>query len=275
MDINLFLRGGGTRLGANLGALKSIWEQGGNVVNWAAASSGGVVASYFACGYSNEKVKDILMETDFKQFLDFRPTSFLRKYGIYSGDKLEAWVNEITRERRFGDLDIPLSILALDIETGEPFVFSRERTPKALLGTAVRCSIGIPGVFTVREYEGHKLIDGVLAAVEEDELFDNERRPTVTIRLARDLDSAKIPIRKFSLQMYVQQLAILLLDAVDRARIPEDKWKRTLVLRLGNYSPINFNMSDAEKRDLYDMGYEQCRSYLDLALIACGIDEGG
>ena len=92
MEFNLYLSGGGTRLAAYLGALREIEERGGRVAQWAGSSAGGLLAAVLASGYSHEQALSLLMRTDFRQFLDFRPTGVLRRYGIYAGKRLEKWL---------------------------------------------------------------------------------------------------------------------------------------------------------------------------------------
>ena len=48
MELNVYLRGGGTRLPAYLGALRQIEEQGGHVRAWAGVSGGGLLAAVLA-----------------------------------------------------------------------------------------------------------------------------------------------------------------------------------------------------------------------------------
>ena len=267
MDINVYLRGGGTRLAAYIGALQGIEEQGGRVVAWSGVSAGGLLASVLASGYSYSQALDLALKTDFRQFLDFRPSGVLRRYGIYAGKKLEKWLNEVTEGRRFGDLTVPLSVAALDIQTGEPYVFSTEKTPDALLATAIRCSVSIPGIFAVNKLNGQVLIDGGLADVAESEMFPDTMRPCVTIRLVH-AKSQRNEDEKFGLGTYVRRLAELLFDAVDNARVSADRWKQTLLIQTGKYAAFDFEMSADDKMALYHAGYEQCGKFLDLDAIA-------
>ena len=269
MDLNVFLCGGGTRLAAYLGALRDIEERGGRVTHWAGSSAGALLAAVLACGYSHQQALNLLMKTDFRQFLDFRPAGVLRRYGIYAGKRLENWLNTALEQRQFKDLRKPLSVIALDIEAARPFVFSKELTPDAHLATAVRCSVGIPGVFAIRRYTGRTLVDGALAQIEESNLFpDLSSRPLVTIRLVRDRPARTARSGRFGLAAYVTQVASIMLDAIDQARVAAAQWKNTLLIDTGPYSSINFELSRDDKQTLYRMGYDQSRKYLDLQAIS-------
>ena len=269
MDLNMYLRGGGTRFPAYIGALRRIEEQGGRVVAWSGVSAGGLLAAVLACGYSYSRAMDLAIATDLRQFLDFRPTGVLRRYGIYSGDRLEKWLGEVTEGRCFADLDVPLSITAMDIEAGEPYFFTAARTPDVSLAKAIRCSVSIPGLFAVNKLNGHVLIDGGLAEADESELFPDAGRPCVTMRLVRDRAPQRED-RKFGLGIYIRRLAELLFDAVDNARVPAESWKQTLLIKTGEYAAFDFELTAEDKQAMHDMGYQQCGEYLDLNAIGSG-----
>lgn len=264
MDINVCLLGGGTRLAAHLGALRGIEEQGGRFRSWAGASAGSILASVLACGATQTEAMDLLLRTDFKQFLDFRPFGILRGYGLYAGRRLERWLEEVLDGRTFGDLSSPLAVVCTDIVSAQPRIFASWLTPKVKVSAAVRCSVGIPGIFAVRKMDEQILVDGVLANADATSLFPPSDRVDITIRLARDLASAPPPSKRFGLFSYIQQVATLLLDAVDQTRLPFDHWQRTLLIRTGAHSSIDFELSGDAKRSLYQMGYEQSMKYFDL-----------
>lgn len=264
MDLNICLLGGGTRLAAHLGALHGIAEQGGHVSGWAGASAGSLVAAVRACGYTHEMAVDLMAETNYRQFLDVRPIGLIRGYGLCSGRRFEKWLDGILEGKRFGDLDTHLAVVCTDIQSGEPFIFSNERTPEAKVATSVRCSIGIPGVFAVRRLHGGILIDGSLATIDDEMLFPDSPNQTVTVRLVRNQAAKLAPTAGFGLATYVQRIAGMLLDAADEPSISGDKWDNTLLVRTGGHSSVNFDLSTEERGELYQMGHEQCMKFLNL-----------
>lgn len=264
MELDVFLRGGGTRLAAYLGALTDVAERGGQVARWAGTSAGALLAAVMASGYTLPRALDLLMRTEFKQFLDFKPSGVLRCYGIYAGKRLERWLNVVLEGRHFKDLTVPLSIVALDIQANQPVVFSKETTPETSLAVAVRCSVGIPGVFAVKRHNGRTLVDGGLAGIQESQLFGESKRPCVTVRLVRDRAAQQTQNGRFGLSAYIVQLATLLLDAVDGVKADAQRWGKTLLINTGPYSTINFDLTTQDKQALFAMGYDQSRRYLDL-----------
>ncbi len=265
MDVNVCLLGGGTRLASHLGALKGIEDHGGRVRALAGASAGSLVAAVLAGGFTHEMAVDLMRDTNYRQFLDIRPLGLIRGFGLCSGRKFEQWLDGILKSQRFEDLQTPLSVICTNIQAGEPFVFSRETTPEVKVATAVRCSIGIPGIFAVRRLKGAVLIDGSLAAIEDHLVFPDSPHETVTIRLVRD-NSGKLPAsRRFGLSTYVLRVAGMLLDSADEPSMSGEKWRKTLLVRTGLHSSVDFDLPTEARDELYAMGYEQCLDYLDLS----------
>lgn len=258
---NVFLLGGGTRLAAHLGALQAIEEHAGPVRGWAGASAGSLVAAVRAAGYSHDQAVELMLETNYRQFFDVRPLELLRGYGLCSGKRLEKWLNVVLRGARFSDLKSHLAIACTNIETGAPQVLSPIETPDVNVAAAVRCSVGIPGLFAVKRLNGAVLVDGGLTPIDEGLLFPPQSGSVLTIRMLRDRQSR--PMRTgFGWASYVQRIASLLLDAGDDPRFSAPPTQSLLTIRTGGHSAVDFDLTPHDKRDLLRSGYEQCLEHL-------------
>jgi len=118
------------------------------------SSMGAVVAAIYACG------GDMYMTGKLASALN---TSVLWDVGIprmgfVSGKRIEHFLRLLTKGKCFEDLDMPLAVVATDIENGEKIVIR-----EGPVHTAVRASISIPGVFTPVRYENRLLVDGAVA----------------------------------------------------------------------------------------------------------------
>ncbi len=259
--MNVFLIGGGTRLAAHLGALKAIEEQRGPVGAWAGASAGSLIAAVRAAGFSHGKAVDLMLETNYRQFFDVRPLELFRGYGLCSGKRLEKWLNVILRGVRFKDLPHPLSVVCTNIETGEPVILSNSNHPNMNVATAVRCSVGIPGLFAVKRVAGAVLVDGGLTPIDESTLFPAGTERALAIRMVRDRKSH--PMRAgFGWAAYIQRIASLLLDAGDDSQSAAPLSPTSLTIRTGHHSAVDFDLSPREKQELYNLGYDQATTYL-------------
>jgi hypothetical protein len=160
------------------------------------------------------------------------------------------------------DLEAPLSIVCTNIETGGPVIFSRDSAPEMNVATAVRCSVGIPGLFAVKRVNGAVLVDGGLTPIDESLLFPDGSGEVLTIRMMRDRQTR--PMRsRFGWSAYIQRIASLLLDAGDDPRFFPAPSQRILMIRTGTHSAVDFDLSPQDKHDLYQAGYDQCQALLE------------
>lgn len=166
MKCNGVFEGGGVRAIALVGALKASEKKGIRFEQVAGTSSGALIASFLAAGYTADEMKQLMIETPFIQFtkktmihrVAFGP--FLRlliKKGLYSGQELEAWVRAKLLQkgiRTFADLKPnQLRIIASDITNGRLLVLPHDieqfgiDPSKLEVARAVRMSTSIPYFF--------------------------------------------------------------------------------------------------------------------------------
>jgi len=261
MDFNVFLSGGGTRLAAHLGALKAIEDRSARIAAWSGASAGSLVAAVLAAGFTHEAAFDLMMQTDYRRFLKIRPLRMMRDYGLYSGDAFEKWLDRQLGGARFRSLDVPFSVVATDITTGSPYIFSHDETPDEKIAAAVRCSISIPGVFGVRRIEESVLTDGTLTTVTPEQLFPDETFPSLIVRMLRDANSRLPYRRRFGLASFISRMMEILLRAADDYCQP-DAFTHEIRLQLDTESPLSFGITPQAKQQLFQVGYRQTSQLL-------------
>ena len=74
---------------------------------------------------------------------------------LFESTGLEAVIHHSTPARSFSDLEIPLRVIATDLDTGEEVVLARGPLKPALLA-----STALPGVFPIVHHDGRRLVDG-------------------------------------------------------------------------------------------------------------------
>jgi NTE family protein len=74
---------------------------------------------------------------------------------LFDNDGLAALIHHSTPARSFSDLEIPLRVIATDLDTGEEVVIARGPLKPALLA-----STALPGVFPIVVHCGRRLVDG-------------------------------------------------------------------------------------------------------------------
>jgi len=134
-----------------VGILKVLEENGIKVDVISGTSIGAVVGALYASGMKSYELEEILFSVEWKELLDF----VMPKKGIVRGKKVESFLRDVLKNKRFKSLEIPLYIAAVDINSGKLVIFD-----KGDVTSAVRASIAIPGVFTPVEMGNMFLVDG-------------------------------------------------------------------------------------------------------------------
>jgi predicted acylesterase/phospholipase RssA len=177
-DCVCVFQGGGVRAVIYAGAFRATRERQISFVEVAGTSAGSIAAALIAADANPDQLQAMLSGMDWKGFLAKpsgrarlgiqhltralqkrapavgRMSPFLTNGGAYSGAGLQQWVRErlqellnIRTEPTFGDLPIPLTVVATDLETSRPTVWSSKTTPNESVALAVQASCSIPVFF--------------------------------------------------------------------------------------------------------------------------------
>jgi NTE family protein len=152
--LGLALGGGFARGLAHIGVLKVFEEEHIPIDFIAGTSVGSVIGASYASGVSARELGELAGLVRFKDFSRWT----LSRMGLFSNDRMGAFLGRILRCKTFEELHIPLAVAATDIITGEPAVF----TSGDLVGP-VRASCAYPGIFLPVNVNGRLLVDGLLA----------------------------------------------------------------------------------------------------------------
>ncbi len=149
----LALGGGFFRGLAHLGVL-NVLEEEGLRPGWIAGTSAGAIAGAFAAfGRSADETQEALHEFGWGSITKGRP----RKLGLTTNQGMEEILVRALGDVRLEDAEIPLGVVATDINTGTRVLL--DRGPVA---PAVRASCCVPGLYVPVEIGGRKLVDGAL-----------------------------------------------------------------------------------------------------------------
>lgn len=158
LRIGVALGGGSARGYAHIGALSCL-ERHGFAPNLIVGTSfGAIVGALYAAGLSPEEIAGTANSVrwrDLSKVLDFG----LHRAALFSGDKLESYLDELVEGRSFSDLKRTLVIVATDLATGE-----RVDLTAGPLAPALRASASMPGVFSPVVMNGRYLVDGGLGS---------------------------------------------------------------------------------------------------------------
>jgi NTE family protein len=255
--IGLALSGGVGYCLAHIGVLKLIEEQGIEVDCVAGTSGGALVGALYASGIRADRLEHIAAGISWGQLM--APTRILTNKGLVSSEPIQHLVDQlIGKERRFSELKLPLSVVAVDLLSGDEVIFPA--APGDLIAPAVRASCSVPVVFAPVRMGDWLLSDGGIKAPLP---VDALRRfaPDVTIGVVFDTGHYE-PKNLFEIGLRSMSLANeKMLEQYDK--------ELDLLVRVDAGEVSNWDLKLA--MGLVDAGYQAARGQLD-KLKACTKD---
>lgn len=184
MKIGLALSGGGIRGIAHAGVLKALEENDIKIDIIGGTSSGSLVATLYALGYSPlyifflfkkyaKEMVSIDSSTIFRSVSGFIKNRKLDILGFNKGDVIEKEYNELALRKgakKISDIEMPIVIPSVDINKSKEYIFTniipKENNEEITyiteipIGSAVRASSSFPGIFCPCKYEEYNFLDG-------------------------------------------------------------------------------------------------------------------
>ena len=156
--IGVALGGGSARGFAHIGALASLEKHDLTPHVIAGTSFGAIIGALYASGQSVQEMQEVanrFRKRDMPSIIDFG----LHRAALFSGDKLETFLDTLVEGRHFSDLEREFVVVATDLDTGEGVILR-----EGPLAPAIRASSAMPGVFSPVEIGGRRLVDGGLGS---------------------------------------------------------------------------------------------------------------
>ena len=154
--IGLALGGGAAKGFAHVGVIKVLEAAGLTPTVVAGTSAGSVVGALYASGLSGFALQEQSFALDEERIKDL---TLFGVGGVIKGDKLQAYVNELIKNKPLEQMSKPFAAVATDLDSGERVIFTRGNT-----GQAVRASCSVPGVFQPALIGGKRYVDGGLVS---------------------------------------------------------------------------------------------------------------
>jgi NTE family protein len=153
--IGLALGGGFARGFAHLGVLQVFEQHQIPISHIAGTSVGSILGAAYASGAPLSLIIETCRTLRFRDFARWR----VSRLGLASNHRLGILIERVFQSRQFEDLRIPLAVVATDLSSGEPVVFTQGN-----LVDAIRASCAFPGLFEPVEIGTRCLADGGLVA---------------------------------------------------------------------------------------------------------------
>ncbi|PYO64186.1 MAG: hypothetical protein DMD70_02255 [Gemmatimonadetes bacterium] len=159
--------GGGAKSLAHAGAWKALLEAGLRPSHIVGTSMGGVIGAAFAAGSSYDRLVEIALSLQRKDFAALDAWSLAK--GVFAGnilkpEPLKRTIARLVPAGRFADLQIPLTVTATDLDSGE-LVLLGALGQDAPLVDALYASCALPLYLPPEAIDGRRLGDGGLRAV--------------------------------------------------------------------------------------------------------------
>jgi NTE family protein len=168
--VGLALGGGFARGFAHLGVLQVLEQHQIPISHIAGTSVGSILGAAYASGAPLARIMETCRTLRFSDIARWR----VSRLGLASNQRLGDLIERVFESRQFADLRIPLAVVATDLASGEPVVFTQGN-----LVDAIRASCAFPGLFEPVEIGTRCLADGGLVA-------------PVPTRAARDLGATSV-----------------------------------------------------------------------------------
>ncbi|HYL84688.1 MAG TPA: patatin-like phospholipase family protein [Candidatus Angelobacter sp.] len=153
--IGLALGGGFARGFAHLGVLQVLEQHQIPISHIAGTSVGSILGAAYASGAPLARIMDTCRSLRFRDIARWR----VSRLGLASNSRLGDLIERVFEARQFEDLRIPLAVVATDLTSGEPVIFTQ-----GSLVDAIRASCAFPGLFEPVEIGTRCLADGGLVA---------------------------------------------------------------------------------------------------------------
>ncbi len=157
VKIGLALGGGAARGFAHVGVIAVLEEAGLRPQLVVGTSAGSLVAALYASGKTSAQLRQTALGMEEVAITDWMLPIIGR--GMFRGDALAKYVNELVAGRLIENMVIPLGIVATDLGNGSAVLFQKGDT-----GTAVRASSAVPAVFVLVKINGRNYVDGGLVS---------------------------------------------------------------------------------------------------------------
>lgn len=273
----IVLGGGGVKAIAHIGALQALHEISALrfVRKYIGLSAGSLVAFGMVLGYTVAALKDICERFDFAVLQDPAPEgflSFIDNYGIDTGDRLVRFlqalltIKGLSADITFTGLkaarpQLQLEVVASDLTSGEPAVFSYERTPTCRVVDALRASMSLPFYFWPVHIGDHLYVDGGVHGLYPMNLLSHQdQEAALGIILLQQIDtwSHFDGPDAFILRLYE-------LATTSKSRLLYDRYKdNTICIRTPAISSIQFGLSAEDRKKLFDKGYAASQDYINM-----------
>jgi len=154
MDITIALGGGGAKGNAHIGVLRLLEREGFRIRGIAGTSFGGIVACFYAAGYSPDEIQAAFSAVDQSRLYGREHEEGPSFLGL---SRVRQWLKRTLGDRTFAEARMPCAVTAVDIRTSREIIIR-----DGPLAHGILCTIALPGIFPSFLRDELELVDGGL-----------------------------------------------------------------------------------------------------------------
>ncbi|HEX6135562.1 MAG TPA: patatin-like phospholipase family protein [Longimicrobiales bacterium] len=162
--VALVLGGGGMKGLAHVGAWRAVLESGIRVTEIVGTSIGALIGALIAGGLEHERLVSLARALTKADIVVLNRWALLfngiRQPSVFRDDTFRAYVESILPAQSFGELGLPLTMNAVDLETGRQEWFGAGGMMDVPLADAVYASCALPVFYPPALIEGRYFVDG-------------------------------------------------------------------------------------------------------------------
>jgi NTE family protein len=161
------LSGGGAKTAAHLGALRALADHDMTPAHYVATSMGALVAAAFAAGARPDGLFETLGSLSRGDIASPAAGMLLGVFGesLFRPGPLRGLIRRLVPVQRFDELGVPLTVTAVDLESGELVLFGAGGRIDVSLEDALYATCALPLYFPPAALDGHLYVDGGLRSV--------------------------------------------------------------------------------------------------------------
>ena len=255
---------------AHVGALQELskYIPFSHIKEWMGVSAGSLVSMCLCIGYTLEEVYDFCVRFDFTNIkeVDSIP-GWILHFGMDTGERLHRLIDaclhvkglssKLTFQECKEQFGRSLRVVATDLNTAEPCIFSPTDTPHYCISDAVRASMTAPYYFQpfLCPETGHYLVDG--AVISNYPLFilpEEEHARTISLLIRTSVEKVK---EVMDLELDVLLTRPLNIALREKATIETRCYdSRCIQIQLGEINILDFSFDEETKNTIIDKGKE-------------------
>jgi NTE family protein len=164
----LVLGGGGMKGLAHAGALRAMEELEFLPADVVGSSIGALMAAAWCAGVSAEELETLAIEVRQRDLFQVAHSDMafkrMRSPALYRKEPLEHVVRGLLADVTFGELERPLLVNTVDVNTGTQVLWGAPGLDDVLVADAVLASCALPGYLPPHEINGRHFMDGAAVA---------------------------------------------------------------------------------------------------------------